>query len=746
MKRKKSRLIIFAVTVLIVVGTVAGFFKSVADNMTLGLDLQGGFEIVYEVSPLTTGGTLPDMTAVVASIRKRIDIIGVNEPDIIIEGSNRIRIQLAGVTNQDEARKLISSTANLEFRDVNDKLLADATILEEGGASLAYENGVVVVSLKIKDKTKFAEITKTVAAMKDNILVTWLDYNAATDKYSVEKGKTNPKYISAASVTASISGDAVIKGSFTETYARQLANLINSGSLPVKMTELYSNEVSAQFGINAFKTTAFAGIIGVIAVALFMIFMYRLPGTIASIMLMLYVFTVILVYNSIGGVFTLPGIAGLVLGVGMTVDANIITFERIRDELHLGRSVRKAFTEGHDMSWITIVDSQSTTFIASVIMYIFGTGPVKGFATMLMVTIIVTILINVFFVKFLLGLLVDSGYLDNRKTWFNVKMKNIPDVTKGEEQKYFGFFHGFDFVKFAKPFIIGSLVILSLGLGSAVYNTAIGNKPMNLGIDFASGTNIQVNSNVALSETTLTQDFKDLGVTDFQVQLSGTKIANITTTQALSRTQLDAIGAAMLTKYGQAINESVVTPLIGNELVKNAVLASVIAWILMLLFVSFRFEWDYGIGTIVALFHDVFIVLSVFAIFRLDVTTELIAVILAIIGYSVDDTIVIFDRIRETLNTLNKSSYTKDEYKAIVNEALQAVALRSIWNTFTTLIPMIFLLALGSSAIFTFNIAMFIGLLAGAYSSIFIAAQLWLQIRYNRKPKIQIKHKVRKKE
>lgn len=745
MKRKKSRLIIFGVTVLIVVGMVAGFAKSVADNMTLGLDLQGGFEIVYEVSPLTEGGTLPDMTAVVASIRKRIDIIGVNEPDIIIEGTNRIRIQLAGVTNQDEARKLISSTANLEFRDVNDKLLADATILEEGGASLAYENGVVVVSLKIKNKTKFAEITKTVAAMTDNILVTWLDY-APGDKYSVEKGKTTPKYISAASVTSSINGDAVIKGSFSEAYARQLANLINSGSLPVKMTELYSNEVSAQFGITAFQTTAFAGIIGVIGVALFMILIYRLPGIIASIMLMLYVFAVILVYNSIGGVFTLPGIAGLVLGVGMTVDANIITFERIRDELHLGRSVKKAFTEGHDMSWITIVDSQSTTFIASVIMYIFGTGPVKGFATMLMVTIIITILINVFFVKFLLGLLVDSGYIDDKKTWFNVKMKNIPDVTKGEEQKYFGFFHGFDFVRSAKPFIIGSLVILSLGFGSAVYNTAIGKNPMNLGIDFASGTNIQVNSNTALDEATLIQDFKDLGLTDFDVQLSGTKIANITTTQALSRDLLDEIGTTMNAKYGLEINESVVTPLIGNELIKNAVLASVVAWILMLVFIAWRFEWDYGIATIVALFHDVFIVLSVFAIFRLDVSTELIAVILAIIGYSVDDTIVIFDRIRETLNTQNKSNYTKDDYRAVVNEALQAVTLRSIWNTTTTLIPMVFLLLLGSSAIFTFNFAMFIGLLAGAYSSIFIAAQMWLYIRYRRKPKIQIKHKARKKE
>jgi SecD/SecF fusion protein len=223
-------------------------------------------------------------------------------------------------------------------------------------------------------------------------------------------------------------------------------------------------------------------------------------------------------------------------------------------------------------------------------------------------------------------------------------------------------------------------------------------------------------------------------------------MAYVTTTEALSREKLDLIGTTMKTKYGLEINESVVTPLIGNELVKNAILASLIAWILMMVFVSLRFEWDYGIATIVALLHDVFIVLSIFAIFRLDVTTELIAVILAIIGYSVDDTIVIFDRIRETLHNMNKNQYTKDDYKKIVNDALSGVVLRSLWNTTTTLIPMVFLLVLGSKAIFTFNFAMFIGLMAGAYSSIFIAAQLWVNIRYNRKPKKEIKHKARKKE
>lgn len=746
MKRKPFRLGVFTLTVIALITMILAYGKDVSDNMTLGLDLQGGFEIVYEISPLKEDGQLPDITAVVASIRKRIDIIGVNEPDLIVEGENRIRVQLAGVQNQDEARALISTTANLTFRDSDDNLLADATILQEGGASLAYQEGRVVVSLKIKDKDKFEEITDKVSKRTDRMLVTWLDFNSETDSYKAEKEKANPKYISAAEVEEAISGDAVIRGNFSETEARSLANLINSGSLPVKLTEVYSNEVSAEFGLNAFSTTAFAGIIGVIGVAIFMIFVYRLPGILSALMLGLYIFVVMTFYNTIGGVFTLPGIAALVLGVGMTVDANILTFERIKDELYLGRTVKKSFDEGHTLAWRTILDSQTTTFIAAIIMYLFGTGAVKGFATMLMVTILVTLLINVFFVKFLLGLLVNSGALDNKKTWFNVKASFIPDVSKGEEQRYFGPFKNIDFVKIAPRFIAISALVLGLGLLSSGFNVVSGNGAMNLGIDFASGTKITINSDVKLSESTLSSELNDLGLDNFKIQMSGDRTAYVTTTQALSREKLMEINSTMNTKYGQEINESVVTPVIGAELVRNALFASLIAWILMMLFVTVRFEWDYGFATVVALVHDILIVLAVFAIFRLEVTTELVAVILAIIGYSVDDTIVIFDRIRETLKGINKPHVTKEDYKHIVNESLAAVAVRSLWNTTTTIIPIVFLLSLGSGAIFTFNFAMLVGLISGAYSSIFIAAQLWLFIRLRRRQKKEIVHKVRKKE
>lgn len=747
--KKNSRLIIFGLTVLVLLATVIGFYPNIKNGMTLGLDLQGGFEIVYEVSPLKDGSALPDMGAITQSISKRIDVLGVNEPEISTEGDNRIRIQLAGVKDQAEARKIISTTANLTFRDVNDNLLAGADILAEGGASLGYENGFVVVSLKINDTDKFFELTTNVSEMSagNNVIVTWLDFEEGVDSYKTEVAKDSPKYISAANVNGGINGDAVIKGSFTDEEARQLANLINSGSLPVKMNEIYSNVVSAEFGLNAFSVTVFAGLLGVIGVALFMILVYRLPGIVSAIMLLLYIFVTMLIYNSMGGVFTLPGIAALVLGVGMTVDANVITFERIKDELLMGRTLRTSFEEGHHLAWRTIFDSQFTTFIAAFLMYLYGTGAVKGFATMLMVTIFSTLMLNVFFVKFLLGLLVKSGKFDNKKSYFGVEDKNVPDVNKGEEQRYFGLFVGIDFIKISKGYILGSFAILTAGLIFGIVNFAQGNGLLNLGIDFTSGSKLTINSVEPIVEEVLINDLNDLGLTQFKVQLSGDKVAYVTTGEILDRIDIDTIGTTIVAKYGLEMNDSVVTPVVGNELIRNALILSFLAWLFILIFITIRFEFDYAISTILALVHDVFIVFAVFAVFRLEFNIELIAVLLAIIGYSVDDSIVIFDRIRENVNAFGSNHISNAAYRKIVNESLQATVQRSLYNTITTLIPIVFLISLGSQAIFNFNFAMLIGLIAGAYSSIFIAAQFWYWVRINRKPKaIKIKPKKNKNE
>jgi len=738
--KKRPRLAILSLTIVAIFVLIGLFADDLQRNMTLGLDLQGGFEIVYEVSPLDGESELPSMSAIARSIQKRIDVLGVSEPEIIIEGSNRIRVQLAGVSDQQQARRVISTTANLTFRDADDNLLADATILREGGASLGFQDGRVVVSLKVADPDAFYEMTKTVLEKVPNkrLIVTWLDFEDG-DTFVAERLKEasgTQKYISWASVDTAIRGDAVIRGSFTEAEARELADLINSGSLPVKMTEIYSNVVSAEFGIEAFSKTVLAGFVGIILVMLAMIVVYKVPGIIAAIMLLLYVFTVFFIYNSMGGVFTLPGIAALVLGVGMTVDANIITFERIKDELYLGRSLFKAYKEGHQLAFWTIFDSQFTTFIAAMIMYVFGTGAVKGFATMLMVTVFVTVVFNVYFTKFLLGLIVKSDVFADKPQLFGVKAEHIPNIAKGENQKYFGPFSHVDLLKNAKKFIIGSAVILFVGLTLFTVNTIRGVGGFNLGIDFSSGTKITVVSNIPLSAAELREDFAQFSYEQIKIQFSGERRAYVTTLETESSENLLGLKAFIEDKYGHEANDVVVTPVVGRELVRNAILLSLVAWLVMMGYIAIRFEWDYAVGTIVALLHDVFFVLAIFAIMRFEVNTELVAVILAIIGYSVDDSIVVFDRIRYTVNTWSKPHISKSDYRQIVNESLQQVIFRSLFNTFTTIIPILALISLGSFEIFTFNFAMLVGLFAGAYSSIFIAAQLWLYIRVNKKPKI----------
>ena len=752
MKKEKrtSRLTVFILTVVAMFAMIGIFSKDVADNTTLGLDLQGGFEIVYQISPLEDGKDLPEMSAVAKSVSKRINVLGVSEPQILIEGDDRIRVQLAGVKDQESARRVISSTANLTFRDVNDNLLSDASIIKEGGASLAYENGAPVVSLKIADQEKFGEITSQVSKMGtgNNIMIVWLDYeegDSYVNEAAVAQAGGEPKYISAAQVKTAIQGDCVISGGFTEADARELAELINSGSLPVKMTEIYSNVVSADYGAGAFSKTAVAGLIGVALVMLFMLVVYRFAGLIADIMLLFYIFAVFAIYNGMGGVFTLPGIAALVLGVGMTVDANIITLERVKDELYAGHSVQSAVKEGQTTSFITIFDAQFTTLLAALIMYAFGTGAVKGFATMLMITVFCTMVLNVFLSRLLMTQVVKSGFLDDKKTWFGVKAKNIPDLNKKEEQFYFGPFKKLDYVGKSKYFIYVSLAVLALALIMTGINGFTGKGALNLGIDFSSGTKITVTSETPISGNDVRADFESMGYKPSRVQESGDKVVYVTLNQALEQDELMEIKADLTAKYGVEPNDNVVTPVVGRELVKNAVMLSLLAWVAMLIYITIRFKWDYAVSCIVALVHDVAIVLAVFAILRMEINIELISVILAIIGYSINNSIVVFDRIRETVTAKGKAKLTADDYKLIVNDALDKTFVRSVFSSITTLLPIIALLALGSQAIVTFNFAMFIGLIAGTMSSICIAPQMWYYIRTHIKPK-QKKKKTEKKE
>lgn len=746
----KKRVVVFLATILVMVGVVAGFSKPAIDNMNLGLDLKGGFEILYEVSPLDSATEKDiDMAAVSKAVQKRVNVLGVSEPEISIEG-DRVRVQLAGVKDIESAREVISNPAVLTFRDTNDNLLMDATVLSEGGASLGFDNetGKPIVQLSIADTEKFAQVTGALSQTTDKLMVSWLDYEEGMT-YREESQSENPAFISAATVQEELNTkNVIISGNFTEEEAQQLADLLNSGSLNFKMNEVYSNVVSANLGEGSFDKTIFAGLLGIFGIMIFMIALYRLPGLISSITIAAYTLVTLVIYSAMGGVFTLSGIAGLVLGVGMAVDSSVITFERIKDCLLQGRSVKQAYKEGTAKSFSTIFDSQLTTFISAIILYAFGTGSVKGFATMLLVSTIVTIVFNVTIVRFLLGMIVKSGYLDNKKTWFSIKEKDVPNLAKGETKKFQSKFAKFDFIKNAKYFISISIVIGVAAIGMIGMNVAQGNAPLNLGIDFSSGTRITITSDTKLNADTIEKDIEAIGLKVSNVKLAGDgdTIATVSIKKAITEEERVAINNYTKQTYKSEASDSTVSPVVGRELVKNAFIMSILSWIGILIYVSIRFKWDYAVSGIVALIHDVVIILGVFAILRLEITTDIIAVLLAIIGYSINDSIVAFDRMRENVGIAESSGkhISSEGYRELVNRSMQEIVVRSVITTLTTLIPVVCLLALGSSSIFTFNFALFVGLIAGANSSIFIAAQLWYLLRKKYPPKG--KHTVKKKK
>lgn len=739
--------------VIVVIGIVtATTFSTIKDNLNLGLDLRGGFEILYEVEPLNEGASM-DMNAVINSISKRINVLGVSEPSISVEGDNRVRVQLAGVADQDTAREMIGTTANLTFRDVDDNELADSSILSEGGATLAYdENGQPVVSLKIKDSEKFGEITKEISGKSsgENIMIIWLDYTEG-ESYKAEAAKANqgeePAYISAATVSSQITGDCQISGRFTEDEARTLANLINSGSLPVKMTEISSNVVSAEFGSDALEKTAMAGMIGVALIALFLIIRYRVPGMLAAIMLVAYLWAVFGLYSAIGAVFTLSGIGALVLGVGMTVDVNIIYFERIRQELYKGHSVPNAISQGQTVSFSAIFDSQFTTLITALIMYIWGTGSVKGFATMLIVTVAMTMVINVCLSRFLMNRLSASHICDTHPEWFGVRKSQMPDLSKGENQFYTGT-RNLNYTGISKKIITVAVIIIAAAAGMGIFQTVSGNGPVNLGIDFSSGTKLTVVSETALTTDQVQAEMEKLGYDDFSYQSAGDNTVYAITKDSIETSELTQLKADLEKTFGIEPGDNVVTPVVGCDLVRNAVILTLVAWIAMLAYITIRYEFDYAIGCLSALIHDVLIVLSFFAIFRMEVNTDLVSVLLTIIGYSINNSIIVFDRIRENMEGRNASTMRAEEYDAVVNTSVDQTFNMMINGSLTTLLPVILLLLIGSRSIFTFNIAMFVGLIAGTFSSIFVAPTVWRTLRKKGKstsPK-QKKTKTEKKE
>lgn len=725
--KKRGKIIAFLLVVVLFVSLISTTVTGISKKINLGLDLQGGFEILYEVEPVdeTQEVNRSLLEATVQTLNDRVNRLGISETVIDIEGEDRIRVQLAGVEDQTAAREMLSTSALLTFRDVNDNKLLDGSDLKEGSARQDFhsETNQPIVTLKLKNANKFGEVTEKIASMKpENLLVIWMDFKDG-DSFIEEIEKEDPKFISAPSVDEPLfTSDVMITGNFTVEEAQRLADIINAGSLPVHMTELYSTSVGAQFGETALKQTVFAGIIGVIAIFLFMIAVYRFPGFIAGINVAIYIYFILLVFELMKGVLTLPGIAALILGVGMAVDANVLTFERIKEELRQGKSVNMSFKSGGKNSLVTILDANITTLLAAAVLFMFGTSSVKGFATMLIVSIVVSFLTAVYGTRLLLGLWVNSGFLNKRKSWFGVKASEIQDITVKEEVEPTIFNRSPDIVKHRKKIFTATTTFVILGIASLLLFK------LNPGIDFTSGSRIEVLANDAISTEVVEADFASLNLNPKSIVISGEKseIAVSRFDTVLSDKEIAEVKQYFADKYGGEPNISVVSPIVGEELVKNAIYALAIASIGMIIYVTIRFEFFFAITAIIALLHDVFFMLVIFSIARIEFDVTIIAAILTIIGYSINNTIVVFDRIRENIRAKNKLVRSSKELAQIINKSLIQTFMRSINTTTTTLIAVLSFMILGASSIFGFAVALVIGLVAGTYSSLFLASQLWL--------------------
>ncbi|EHT8058599.1 protein translocase subunit SecDF [Staphylococcus pseudintermedius] len=727
--KKVSRLITFILLVVLLFAGMSATYKSVIKNVNLGLDLQGGFEVLYQVNPLGDGEKI-DNTAVQSTaktLERRVNVLGVSEPKIQVEDQNRIRVQLAGVQDQNQARKILSSQANLTIRDADDKVLLTGKDLVQGSAKQEFKQNTnqPAVTFKLKDSDKFKKVTEEISKKQENVMVVWLDFEKG-DSYEKEKTKEDPKFISAASVNQPINSTNVeISGGFQGekgiSEAKQIADLLNSGSLPVELKEIYSTSVGAQFGQDALDKTINASMIGIGIIFLFMLLFYRLPGIVAVITLTTYIYLTMVAFNFISGVLTLPGLAALVLGVGMAVDANIIMYERIKDEIRIGRTLKQAYKKANKSSFITILDANLTTVLAAAVLFFFGESSVKGFATMLLLAILMSFVTAVFLTRVLLSLVVHSNVFKKKLWWFGVKQSQIHDINKGYDVHELSTpYDKVDFMKWAKPlFALSGVVIVAGVIILAIFK-------LNLGIDFTSGTRVDLQSNQKLTQAQVEKTMESIDLKPNQLSIGGSNNENASMQFKcdLNKDEVAKVTDTLKSQYGKEPSVNTVSPVIGQELAKNAMLAVIIASIGMIIYISLRFEWRMGIASIISLLHDAFMIIAVFSLFRLEVDITFIAAVLTIIGYSINDTIVTFDRVREMLSKI-KVITKEDQIDYIVNSSIRQTLTRSINTVLTVVIVVIALLVLGASSIFNFSLALLIGLLSGVYSSIIIAVPLW---------------------
>jgi SecD/SecF fusion protein len=724
---------ILTIIALIIIGLTAWTFTGVqvgglnvapvVSSLNLGLDIEGGVMVAYEVETDATGDELRmimEQTRLILS--QRINALGLTEPNIYIEGDKRIRVELPGVQDAQEALRVVGTTALLEFAQVKDGkgvmtggvydpelmtiLFSGERVRDARAVANEYNQPSVSLSLDTEGARIFREATSQSINFVNGLLGTRNGQIAIM---------LDGEIISAPSVGVVISdGNALITGSFTTEEAQNLALLIRGGALPAKLEEIQASAIGPTLGRDALQTSIYAGMLGFILVVLFMVIYYRLPGIVASISLVLYGVLILLLMVGLNATLTLPGVAGIVLSLGMAVDANVIIFERIREELREGKTLRAALAHGYSKAIKTIVDSNITTLIAAVVLFNFGEGAIKGFAVTLMLGIVVSMFTAILVTRTVLNQFSHSKVLTNKKLY---------GATENKLASKFRV----NFLAHYKAFFIASGAVIATGLVMFILFS------FNLGIDFSGGTMLQVQFKESVTIEAVQESIREFGLSEDIIYAGNHQDeVIIKTTRALDNEERIKVFNAIQEKFGLSEdalrNAEQFGPNIGNEIKSRALFSVLLAAVGMLLYITFRFEFRFGLAAIIALVHDVLILLAVYAIFRIPVNSAFIAAVLTVVGYSINDTIVVFDRIRDNVKYAKTSNYMR-----IAQESLQQTVSRTINTSLTTLLVIGALLVLGSLSIKELAFPLLAGVVTGTYSSIFIASPVWVLLKKSAK-------------
>ncbi|MCR5182105.1 MAG: protein translocase subunit SecD [Clostridia bacterium] len=712
-------------SILVIIVTVFGLFATFhgivkddegnyingKDALKYGLDINGGVYVVMEaqtdemnLSPAELRELMEQTRAV---IDNRVNELGVAESSVTIEGTNRLRVEMPGVSDADEAIEAIGTTAKLYF------MLSDGTVVLDGSyvndAQVDTDGSYYKILLEFDSEgaSLFEEATRKAYNNEPEVTVEGMN----SDEIAIVLDGTVLTHPQVRTVISG--GKCEITGRFTQERATTLAALIRGGALPVELKEIQSSVQSATIGANALDKSIVAGGIGLIIIFALMILMYGLLGVIADIALMLYVAMFIWAMVGFNVVLTLPGIAALILSIGMAVDANVIIFSRIKEEICEGKSIRVAVDSGFKEALVTVLDAQITTLIAAIVLYEVGTTTVKGFALTLMIGIVFSIFTAVIISQLFLSFVAGTERFCKNK-YFGVNEDGTPKQFINKK---------FNFIRNRKIFYIASCAIIIVGL---VCSMIFG---MNYGIDFTGGTTIQVE----MGEQVKISDVED-AIKSFDLDPSiiytgeGNTQIQIKTIKALENAERTEVFGALQEKFGLEDNALVASeqfgPSVGDELKANAIKAVLIAAVGMLIYIILRFKsWKYGLSAVVGVAHDVLMVLAFYAIFRYTVNNPFIAAILTLVGYSINDTIVIFDRIR-----YNKKIYAKNNNETNIDLSLNQTLNRTIMTSVTTLVVMVPLLFMVGGSIAQFIVPLMVGVIVGCYSSIFVCAPLYYDL------------------